>query len=473
MSRPEKPRVLIVDDDQTQACCIQKVLAGDFDVELVASAQQAIARARGTDYDIILTDQQMPGMSGLELLNELHPMDPTRPIIIMTGFHTPETTIEAMRLGAFDYIVKPTGEWEEFLSLVKRAAAARQAALEQQRRAEHQTGFGDQAGPALVGQTSEMRLAFKQIGRVAASSTSVLIRGETGTGKELVARKIHQHSQRGGKPLVIVNCVAIPDPLLEKELFGHEAGAFTGAQSARPGKFEQANLGTIFLDEVGDMSPAMQARLLRVLEQRVVQRLGGREPVPVDVRVIAATHCDLEQGVRERRFREDLYYRLNDAVIRLPPLRERRDDIGRLARAFLGELGKSAGTPPSINSEGMRFLEAQFWPGNVRQLKNVVEKAVLIAGAYPVTPRILKTALGASIGGRKRSVSEMVAAFLDEAETGKIGDVEKQVRDWAEKELFKQALELAGGDKGKVAGWLGVSRPTLRERIARYNLACL
>src|SRR6266404_328761 len=323
-------KVLLIEDEITLAAAIQRVLEVEgYDVIAATDPEEGLAAARKGDFQVVVTDLKMPGISGMEIIKELHERRPQLPVILMTGHHTTEAAIEAMKLGAYDYILKPPNP-PEFLALIEKAVTNSRLMSEQVEVG--QAGF---AKDAIVGSSRLMQNVYKEIGRVAAMPVTVLIRGETGTGKELVARAIYQHSDRGNQPFIEVNCVAIPENLLESELFGHEPGAFTDAKTRRIGRFEQANRGTILLDEIGDMSPRTQAKLLRVLQDRSIQRLGGKETIPVYVRVSAATHRNLESAIPERHFREDLYHRLNDAVISLPPLRERREDIPDLVRYFI------------------------------------------------------------------------------------------------------------------------------------------
>src|SRR6266511_4047318 len=324
-----KPSILLIEDDTAVREALQRLLGEAYVVETAATAEEGIARAQTSDCDVVVTDLQMPGISGLEVITTMHPVKPHLPVILMTAHHSTDTAIEAIKLGAYDYVLKPINP-AEFLALIEKAVASRALISRPPASAESKP-----ARDAIIGRSQAMQNVYKEIGRVAAKPVTVLIRGETGTGKELVARALYQHSDRGDQPFIVVNCVAIPETLLESELFGHEQGAFTGAQARRIGKFEQASKGTIFLDEIGDMSRATQAKLLRVLQEKVFQRVGGRETIRADVRIIAATHRDLEQGVAEKKFREDLYYRLNDAVIRLPSLRERPEDIPDLVKYFL------------------------------------------------------------------------------------------------------------------------------------------
>src|SRR5208282_2331192 len=295
------------------------------------------ARAAHDPFNVVLTDLKMPGLNGLELVRQLHAARPRLPIILITAFGTTETAIEAMKLGAYDYILKPF-DVSRMIELVRRAADSNQLMSEPVL-----LGESGAARAALVGQSPPMQAIYKEIGRVASKPVNVLIRGETGTGKELIARALYQHSDRANGPFIAINCAAIPETLLESELFGHERGAFTGAEARRIGRFEQADHGTIFLDEIGDMTPGTQVKLMRVLQERNLQRLGGKETLPVDVRVLAATNRDLESAIQHKLFREDLYYRLSVIVIHLPPLRQRKEDIPELAKYFLRKYAAELG----------------------------------------------------------------------------------------------------------------------------------
>jgi DNA-binding NtrC family response regulator len=326
----------------------------------------------------------------------------------------------------------------------------------------------------LIGQSPAMQAIYKEIGRVASKPVNVLIRGETGTGKELIARALYQHSERAAAPFIAINCAAIPETLLESELFGHERGAFTGAESRRIGRFEQADHGTIFLDEIGDMTPGTQVKLMRVLQEKCVQRLGGKETIQVDVRVVAATHRDLETAIRQKQFREDLYYRLSVVVITLPPLRSRREDIPDLVRYFLEKYGPELGNPePSILPEAMDFLQAQSWPGNVRELENVVRKALLAAQTYTINVDHLRTALNKS-GGLSYPPSTSLGEYIDEllaaARRGEIADVHARLLEATERELFQHAINQAQGNQAKASRWLGISRITMKAKLVQFGL---
>jgi DNA-binding NtrC family response regulator len=301
-----------------------------------------------------------------------------------------------------------------------------------------------------------------------------LIRGETGTGKELIARALYQHSDRANAPFIAVNCGAIPETLLESELFGHEKGAFTGAQSRRVGRFEQAKGGTIFLDEIGDMTPATQVKLVRVLQERTLQRLGGKEDIPLDVRVIAATHRDLETAIRQKEFREDLYYRLNVVVLALPPLRQRREDIPSLIRYFLQKHGPSLGnSAPAIQPEAVEYLRTQPWPGNVRELENVVRKALLLAQNYTISLEHVSAASsksGPPAFSSTRPFGDYVDDLLSAARRGELDDAHARAIDAAERELFARAIAEAHGNQAKAARWLGVTRVTMKAKLVQFGL---
>jgi len=467
----KKSRILVIEDDLKLADSIRRALEShEYAVELVGTAEEGIERVQNPEknnlqIDVVVTDLHLPGTSGLDVITTLHPAKPELPIILMTGHHTTEVAIEAIKLGAYDYVLKPP-KFADFISLIQSALASRALVTSQVEAIETRK-------ETIVGRSPAMQRIFKDIGRVAAKPVTVLIRGETGTGKELVARAIYQHSERAKEPFVIVNCVAIPDSLLESELFGHEAGAFTGAQSRRIGKFELASNGTIFLDEIGDMNLSTQAKLLRVLQERTIQRVGGQETISVQVRILAATHRDLEEAVEQKKFREDLYYRLNDAVINLPSLRERREDIPELVRYFLSREPDQPGMPkPTITPEALRFLQYRSWPGNVRELKNVVQKAQLLAHGYPIDPEVIRRALEHTNLGQPETtyLQAYVAELLDATEARGRTDAQAALTEWAERELYGQAIRLAEGDQSKVAAWLGVSRPTVRERLLHYGL---
>jgi DNA-binding NtrC family response regulator len=327
---------------------------------------------------------------------------------------------------------------------------------------------------AIVGGSRVMQNLYKEIGRAAATPATVLIRGATGTGKELIARAIYQHSDRADKPFIAVNCAAIPETLLESELFGHERGSFTGAQARRIGRFEQANGGTIFLDEIGDLNANTQSKLLRVLQERCIQRLGGDATIPVDARVLAATHRDLEAAIKEREFREDLYYRLSVVTIHLPPLSERAEDIPDLVKFFIQRYAREHGLEaPSIQTEAITFLQSQSWPGNVRELENVIRQALLLARPFAISLEHVqqvqaKSRKPATVAGQTHAA--YVADLLARVQRGEEQNAYMKMIADLEPELFTQAIQLAQGNQAKAARWLGVGRPRMREKLTQLGL---
>jgi DNA-binding NtrC family response regulator len=463
-------KVLLIEDAESLAAALQRMLEVEgYEVVTATDPEEGLEQARTDDFQVVITDLKMPGISGMDVIRDLHRNKPQLPVILMTGHHTTEAAIEAMKLGAYDYITKPP-DAPEFLTLIEKAVANSRLMSEQVELG--QAGF---ATDAIIGSSRMMQNVYKEIGRVAAMPVTVLIRGETGTGKELVARAIYQHSDRADKPFIEVNCVAIPENLLESELFGHEPGAFTDAKTRRIGRFEQANNGTLLLDEIGDMSPSTQGKLLRVLQNRLIQRLGGKETIAVDVRVIAATHRDLESAIQEKQFREDLYHRLNHFVITLPPLRERLDDIPELVKYFVQrysvELGLASSGMPT--TDAMEYLRQQPWPGNVRELRNIVRKSLLFARGYPLTREIVNRALTQSTPPRPavdESLSGYITELLAQAERGDLENVQSALSETVERELYRQAIRLAKGDQTKAAGWIGVSRPTMKEKLLKHHL---
>jgi nitrogen regulation protein NR(I) len=462
-------KVLLIEDDPGIRDTLQRVLAGEgHEVTVERRGDEGLSRANTNEFNVVITDLRLPGLDGLDLVRQLHSAQPRLPIILITAFGTTETAIEAMKFGAYDYLLKPF-EVPDLLDLVRKAADSNRLMSEPVL-----LGEASAARDALVGHCPAMQAIYKEIGRVASKPLNVLIRGETGTGKELIARALYQHSDRTGAPFVAINCAAIPETLLESELFGHERGAFTGAEGRRIGRFEQADRGTIFLDEIGDMSLGTQVKLMRVLQEKTLQRLGGKETVNVDVRVLAATHRDLEVAIREKQFREDLYYRLSVVEIRLPALRQRREDIPDLVRYFLQKHGPELGNPePSIHPEAMEFLQAQSWPGNVRELENVVRKAVLLAQTYTINLDHVRTLLnktGDVAFSPGRVFGEYVDDLIAAARRGEISDAYARAVDMAEREVFSRAIEQAHGNQAKAARWLGVSRITMKAKLVQFGL---
>ncbi len=462
-------KVLLIEDDPGIVVSLRRVLAEEGHEVLVETrGDTGLTRARDQPWDVVITDMRLPGRGGLELIRELHAAKPRLPIILITGHGTTETAIEATKLGAYDYMLKPL-EVPEFIELVGKAITSSRLMTEPV-----EVGAPGAARDALVGNGRVMQSIYKEIGRVASKPVNVLIRGETGTGKELIARALYQHSDRAKAPFIALNCAAIPETLLESELFGHERGAFTGAENRRIGRFEQAHHGTIFLDEIGDMTPGTQIKLMRVLQERCFQRLGGKETIPVDVRVLAATNRDLEAAIQHKQFREDLYYRLSVVVIQLPPLRQRKEDVPELVKYFLRKYAAELGVAdPSIHAEAVDFLQAENWPGNVRELENVIRKVLLLSQGYTINLDHVCAALARSaapIDAGHLSLREHVDELLAAAQRGKITDTHAQLLTAAEREIFSRAIDLAHGNQAKAARWLGVSRLTMREKLHQFGI---
>ncbi|HKQ37570.1 MAG TPA: sigma-54 dependent transcriptional regulator [Verrucomicrobiae bacterium] len=441
--------------------------AEGYAVEVAARGDDGFGRAQSQSFDVVITDFKLPGLSGLDLIGRLHRLNPKLPIIMMTAHGTTETAIEATKSGACEYVVKPCDP-DEILAMV--AVAASNA-----KRMTEPVDLGDSrlSQLAIIGNSRPMQNVYKEIGRVAATPVTVLIRGDTGTGKELIARALYQHSNRADKPFIAVNCAAIPETLLESELFGHERGAFTGAHSRRIGRFEQAHGGTLFLDEVGDLTPSTQAKLLRVLQERQITRLGSGDVISVDVRLIAATHRRLETAIQHREFREDLFYRLSVVTIHLPALSERREDIPALVKYFVQRFAVEIGIEsPSLQSEAITLLQNHDWPGNVRELENAVRQALIVSRPFPISQdhiqQVLKSRAPAAVA--QQSHAAYISDLLSRAQRGEITDVHGRMIDDLEAELFSQAIKLADGNQAKAARWLGVTRLKMRERLAQLGL---
>ena len=460
--------ILLIEDDPAIVMTLRRVLNEEgHKVSVEKRGDSGFTCACRDPFDVVVTDMKLPGMGGLELVRQLHTAKPRLPIILMTAHGTTDTAIEATKSGAYDYLLKPF-EIPGFIDLVEKAVASSRLMSEPV-----QLGTRDGARSAMVGNSRLMQSIYKEIGRIASKPVNVLIRGETGTGKELIARAIYHHSDRSAEPFVAINCAAIPETLLESELFGHERGAFTGADVRRIGRFEQADRGTIFLDEIGDMTPGTQVKLMRVLQERCLQRLGGKETIPVNVRVLAATHRDLEGAMKQNLFREDLYYRLSVVVIALPPLRERKEDIPELVNYFLGRYAAELGVSgPSISNEAMDVLQTQPWPGNVRELENVVRKMLLQSQGYTIRPDHVQAVLSKALSGSgdvNQTLREYVDELLAAAQRGELADVHARILRAAERELFTRAIALAQGNQAKAARWLGVSRLTMREKLLQFG----
>jgi nitrogen regulation protein NR(I) len=465
-------KILIVDDEPQVRQSFEKILTEDgHAVKTAGSGEAALAMVQTEIPDLVIMDVRLPGMSGLEAFRAIHEIEPKLPVIIMTAYGTTETAIEATKLGAFEYVLKPL-EVPETLALIGQALEAGRC---MRSRVELDVAPAAAGADAIIGRSKPMQEVYKAIGRVAPTDATVLIRGESGTGKELVARAIYQHSLRAAKPFLIINCVAIPETLLESELFGYEKGAFTGAVNRRVGKFEQAHGGTVFLDEIGDMPFSIQAKILRLLQEKSIERLGGREPIPVDVRILAATNRDLEAALAAGKFREDLYYRLKVVTLWLPPLKERTGDLTLLAEYFLARFGKEMGIDnPGVTAEAKALLKTYQWPGNVRELANAMQKALIFSRGYPIHPEDFTRALGGEAPAREAGdhrADEVIRRWLRQALTAGDGkDLFDTFMDRFASLLISEALDLTGGNRSRAAKLLGISRPTLLSKIDKYRL---
>ena len=450
-------RVLVVDDEPGVRESLRMILRGECDVELAGSVDEALARLREDPPDLVLLDLVMPGRSGFELLSEVAGKAGAPAVAVLTGTTNVATAVDAMKRGAADYLTKPF-EVEALRIKVRQLLARRELereVVELRARVES----GDRVG-GLLGRSEAMQEVFRTIRRVAGSRATVLVRGESGTGKELAARAIHELGPRAQGPFVAVNCAGIPDTLIESELFGHERGAFTDARERRIGRFEAASGGTLFLDEIGELAPPVQAKLLRALQERRVDRVGGSAPVEVDVRVIAATHRDLEQDVEAGRFRADLFYRINVVALVLPPLRERREDVRLLAGHFLARARAEAGRGPErIAPDALAALERYPWPGNARELANAIERAVALSERAVLEPDDLPP--GIVSAGRADELRLSVRS-------GEIG-LEAAAAGF-EREILVEALERCGWNQTRAAEQLRITRRALKLKLDRYGL---
>ena len=462
--------ILLIEDDASLAANLCDVLKEDgFKVTVCNRGDEGLRRANNDECDAVLTDLRLPGLGGLELVKQLHETQPRLPVVLMTAHGTIETAIEATKLGAYDYLQKPF-EMRGLLGLLHRAVDAGRLMREPVTLPDAPV----ESRTALVGTGRAMQDVCKEIGRAAAKPVTMLIRGETGTGKELIARAIYQHSLRAKAPFIAINCAAIPENLLESELFGHERGAFTGADQRRIGRFEQANKGTLFLDEIGDLPSNTQVKLLRVLQQQTFQRVGGAEAISVDVRVLAATHRNLEVMIREGKFREDLFHRLNVVCLQLPPLRERREDIPVLVQHFLRKYAGDFGVEsPTISPDAVAVLQADSWPGNVRELENMTRRLLLDARGLSINADAVRKTLAArnsETAPTGNSFTAYAGDLLARAQKGELADAHARMLAEAEREILTQAITLAEGNQARAARWLGLSRLTLREKLTELGL---
>jgi DNA-binding NtrC family response regulator len=454
-------RVLITDDDKVSCRLFAKVLQGEgYQVDWAQTGEEALARLEDEVYGLLLIDMRLPGMTGLDVTRAVRKEYPFLPVVVMTAFGSMETAIEAIREGAFDYISKPMN-LEELKHTVSRALAQREI-RDQAQEGERGSEASEELG-TVIGRSPAMVEVYKTVARVAPTKSTVLILGESGTGKELIARAIHQHSPRARRPFVAVDCGVLTETLLESELFGHVRGAFTGAVMDKKGVFEEAQGGTCFLDEIGDITPNMQAKLLRVLQEHEVRRVGGKEWIKVDVRVVAATNRHLAELVRKRAFRHDLYYRLNVITILLPPLRERREDIPALAYRFLRRYSQENGKEvTAISDEAMELLRAYSWPGNIRELENTIERAVTLARQPMLMPEDLPAEVREGVASEwSPDLSLEEQSFF--AGTPTLDEVDKR--------YIQYALSRTQGNLSRAAKILDIDRRSLYRMLERFKIA--
>lgn len=452
-------KILVIDDDDSGRHALTMLLkSAGYDVTSAATGMSALDLIDREQYQVIVSDLFLPDKSGLDILQNVHKVSPSTDFIVVTGHASAQTAVRAMKEGAFDYITKPI-DFDELKIVVSKALEKQKLLSENmylRRQLQGRFEFNN-----IIGSSPAMNLVFERMSRIVKTDSAVLVSGESGTGKELVARALHYNGPRKDQPFIAVNCSAIPETLLESELFGHVRGAFTGAIKDKPGKFEAANHGTIFLDEIGTLPLHLQAKLLRVLQEHEVERVGSNKTVKLHVRVISATNSDLENMVRRGEFREDLYYRLNVIPLHLPPLRERQQDIVYLTSFFLEKQCRLMGRVPcSISKQALEALEQYSWPGNVRELENLIERMIVLTDANVITvDDIPAKIVGETGGGEALSVS-MPSQGVDLVAT--VSRIEQS--------LICQALETAGGVKAKAAALLGINRTTLVEKIKRLKI---
>ena len=467
------PTLLVIDDEESILHFFRRAFSRPETLLVTAtSAAEGLERVTLDRPDAVILDVDLPDQSGLEAFRRIHQAAPKVPVIFITGHGTTATAIEAMSLGAYEYLLKPL-ELDPLCDLVARAFEVSRLMRVPAMVAEH--GQPVDAPDLIVGRCGPMQEVYKAIGRVAPLDVTVLILGETGTGKEVAARAIYHYSRRSAKPFLAINCAAIPEPLLESELFGHEKGAFTGADRRRVGKFEQCHEGTLFLDEIGDMTPLTQTKILRVLQEQQFERVGGGETIRIDVRVIAATNRDLEELIAAGRFRSDLYYRLKVCTIRLPPLRERHEDLSLLVMHFLRRFGSELGKDTyGITPEAMDELRRHFWPGNVRELQSALKQALVWSNSPILAPESLATAIP---GAARRVPTPMPSSdavdlgqFLEQRLRAGTEDLYAEWLALTERDLITRVLRHSGGNQVRASKSLGINRSTLRAKIASLGI---
>jgi DNA-binding NtrC family response regulator len=444
-----KQRVLVVEDEEKLRRVVQLQLqSAGFDVDQAGTAEDGLKIADRAD--LIITDLRLPAMDGLELLGKLRQQNSITPVIVITAFGSVETAVEAMKAGAADFLLKPFS-LDHLMTVVNKAFEVR-ALRDENKKLKEELGVRYEIHN-MIGRSAAMQEVFGTVARVAPSRGTVLLAGESGVGKDMIARAIHFHSQRRDKPFVKINCTALPENLMESELFGYEKGAFTGAVASKPGKFEQADTGTVFLDEIGDVPPAIQVKLLRVLQEREFERLGSNKTRQIDVRVIAATNADLRVALENGTFREDLYYRLNVLPINIPPLRERKEDLPYLAEHFARKLSRDMERECVITDAAMKKLMAYEWPGNVRELENVIERSIVLCGGSELTANDIKL-------DTTRPRPPQGSGFLPDGVS----------LDEHEQSIIREALRRANGNKSQAARLLRITRNALRYRLSQMGI---
>jgi two-component system nitrogen regulation response regulator GlnG len=470
--------ILVADDEESMRWVLSKALKKKgFNVDLARDGDEALRMIKSSDYDLAILDIKMPGLSGLELLDRVRELKSDLLVVIMTAEASMKNAVEAMKRGAYDYLTKPF-DLDVIDAIIEKVDRAREM-TSQVTFLKEELKDRYQLEKTIIGNSPAMREIYKTIGKVAPSDVTVLIQGESGTGKELIARAIHFNSKRLGKPFIALNCAAIPKDLLESELFGFEKGAFTGATERKLGKFEQANGGTIFLDEIGDMPIDLQSKILRVLQEKEVTRTGGNQNIAVDVRIVAATNQDLEESVRRKEFREDLFYRLNVIPLQLVPLRERKEDIPLLVEYFLAKICTELESPPKrCSPEALRLLSGYGWPGNVRELENTLKRAVILSSDPLLTvtdfPGVRSHKGGELVPSEELSLEGIVDIKLRGSFTNmekmESGDVYSMVLEQVERPLICFVLEKTRGNQVRAADILGINRNTLRKKITELGI---
>ncbi|ABQ25122.1 sigma-54-dependent transcriptional regulator [Geotalea uraniireducens] len=470
--------ILVADDEESMRWVLSKALKKKgFSVDLARDGDEALRYIKTNTYDLAILDIKMPGLSGLELLDRVRELKSDLLVVIMTAEASMKNAVEAMKRGAYDYLTKPF-DLDVIDAIIEKVNRAREV-TSQVTLLKEELKDRYQLEKTIIGNSPAMREIYKTIGKVAPSDVTVLVQGESGTGKELIARAIHFNSKRLGKPFIALNCAAIPKELLESELFGFEKGAFTGATERKLGKFEQANGGTIFLDEIGDMPIDLQAKILRVLQEKEVTRTGGNQSINVDVRIVAATNQDLEESVRRKAFREDLYYRLNVIPLQLVPLRERNEDIPLLVEYFLAKICAELEVPVKrCSSDALRLLTGYTWPGNVRELENTLKRAVILSSDPLLTiadfPGLRVQKGGELVQSEELSLEGIVDIKLRGSFTNmekmESGDVYTMVLEQVERPLIRFVLEKTRGNQVRAADILGINRNTLRKKITELGI---